>query len=57
MAEITNHSPNPKVTSLNEMPRRLTKQEIESLRQDKKDMHKYLDEAFKHLKGTLAPKK
>ena len=38
-------------------PRALSRQEIESLRQDRIETHNFGTEAFKHIKGTLAPKK
>jgi len=56
MAENTDPLPNPKATPYSG-PRRLTKQEIESLRQDLKESIAYFREAFKDLKGILAPKK
>jgi hypothetical protein len=56
MAEITNPLPNPKATPYSG-PRRLTQQEIKSLRQDGKEAAAYFREAFKDLKGTLAPQK
>ena len=56
MAAITNPLPNPKAMPYSG-PRRLTQQEIESLRQDAKECAAYFHEAFKDLKGTLAPQK
>ena len=38
-------------------PRMLTKREIELLKQDRKESAAYFREAFKDIKGTLAPKK
>ena len=52
MAETTKPSPNPKPES-SWAPRRLTTQEIESLRQNGKELAKYLDEAFKDVKPLV----
>ena len=54
--ETTNPLSNPKAEPYSG-PRRLTRQEIESLKQDRKEGAAYFREAFKDLKGTLAPKK
>ena len=54
--ETTNPLSNPKAEPYSG-PRRLTRQEIESLRQDRKEDVAWFREAFKDIKGTLAPKK
>jgi len=48
MTVITKPSQNPN-PALSEGPRPLTKQEIESLRQDRKEGHKWFQEMFKKM--------